>query len=234
MRTLIASLVLVSALGGCAGKTQDAPPAGDAEAHVIRGNAWYRERIKIAPGADFTVQLIDDQLADSQAAVIASSTHEDVAGPPYEFALSYDPAKLRPNGHYSVGANLRGADGNLLFVSERRAPMTPGANAGVEIMMVRVPGPGEAPAPPARIEHSRWTCDGMTFEAHLDIPGERVELMLPEGTLSLPLAQSASGARYADHRGNEFWTKGDTGTLTREGGRKVDCVRADAKVPPGN
>jgi len=58
--------------------------------------------------------------------------------------------------------------------------------------------------------------------------------MLPGGTLSLPLAQSASGARYADHRGNEFWTKGDTGTLTREGGRKVDCVRADAKVPPGS
>ena len=61
----------------------------------------------------------------------------------------------------------------------------------------------------------------MTFDAVFDIAGERVDLALPDGPLSLPLAQSASGARYADHRGNEFWTKGDTGTLTRAGGAKA-------------
>src|SRR5688572_23826624 len=67
---------------------------------VIHGRATYRERIKMAPGADFTVQLIDNQLADTPQAVIATTRLDDVAGPPYEFTLPYDASKIRPNGMY--------------------------------------------------------------------------------------------------------------------------------------
>ena len=228
-------------LAGCPQEPAATAPAGDAAVGgkpmstepVINGRAYYLERIKIPPGADFTVQLIDNQLADTPDAVIATTTLEDVAGPPYEFALLYDPAKLRPNGQYGLSANLRGVDGNLLFVTDTRVPVTPGDDKVVEFRMTRVSA-GDAPQPAAQLRRTRWTCGEMTFEAVFDVTGERVELALPDGALSLPQAQSGSGARYADHRGNEFWTKGDTGTLTRDGGAKRDCVRADTPPKAGS
>jgi len=249
LRTAFIVVSMVSGLGGCARPPVDAsstaaatvaaPPqettaAAPVSEYFIRGSAYYRERIKIAPGADFAVQLIDDQLADTPAAEIARSTLEDVAGPPYNFTLAYDPAQLRPNGRYALSASLRDVDGHLLFTTDTRVPVTPGEDKTVELLLVRVPGPGEPTPTPARIERSQWTCGGMTFTAASDLDGERVDLALPDGTLSLPLALSASGARYVDHRGNEFWTKGNTGTLTRAGGKQVDCVRADAPVSAGS
>lgn len=83
----------------------------------------------------------------------------------------------------------------------------------------------------AGLARSRWNCAGMEFEAAFDTVGERVELALPEGTLSLPQAVAASGTRYADHRGNTFWTKGETGTLRRAGAEPLDCMRTDAPSP---
>src|SRR6478735_514619 len=122
LRHAIAMAVVV-ALSGCAPRTSTppspvAPIPGDAtptESNFIHGRATYLERIKIPPGADFTVQLIDNQLADTQQAVIAETTLEDVAGPPYEFSMQYDPAKLRPNGQYGLSANLRAS--TVIFCS---------------------------------------------------------------------------------------------------------------------
>jgi len=153
LRDAIAMAVVV-ALSGCAPRTTTppspvAPIPGDAvptESNFIHGRATYLERIKIPPGADFTVQLIDSQLADTPQAVIAETTLQDVAGPPYEFSLQYDPAKLRPNGQYGLSANLRGVDGNLLFVTDTRVPVVPGDQKVVEFRMKRV-GTGDVPPP---------------------------------------------------------------------------------------
>jgi putative lipoprotein len=49
--------------------------------------------------------------------------------------------------------------------------------------------------------------------------------------LALPIATSASGARYADGRGDEFWTKGATGHLTIAGEPVRDCVQAAQAAP---
>ncbi|BCT94085.1 hypothetical protein LYSHEL_31120 [Lysobacter helvus] len=235
VRTALAA-VLVASLAGC---PQEVPPMAPAdtpmptESNFIHGRASYLERIKIPPGADFTVQLIDNQLADTPKAVIATTTLEDVAGPPYDFALQYDPAKLRPNGQYGLSATLRGADGGLLFVTGTRVPVTIGDTKVVEFRMVRASA-GDAPQPAAQLNRTQWTCGGMTFAAVFDMTNGRVELALPDGALSLPQAVSASGARYNDHLGNEFWTKGSSGTLTRAGGKKSDCVQADAKPASGS
>ncbi len=233
LRCMLA-MALVAMLAGCPDK---AAPAADApvptESNFIHGRATYLERIKIPPGADFTVELVDDQRADTPDAVIATTTLEDVAGPPYDFALQYDPAKVRANGRYGLRAVLRGVDGGLLFNTPTRIAVTPGDQKVVEFRMVRVRS-GDAPQPPTQTTRSTWTCEDMTFEAVFDIPGERVDLALPSGAVSLPLAQSASGARYADHLGNEFWTKGAEGTLTRQGGAKVECVQQDAPPQAGS
>ncbi|HWI24385.1 MAG TPA: MliC family protein, partial [Lysobacter sp.] len=160
---------------------------------------------------------------------LATTTLEDVAGPPYDFALQYDPAKLRADGRYALAAVLRGADGAVLFTTPAPVPVKTGDANIVEFRMVRA-GAGDVPQPAGQLQRTHWTCDGMTLDAAFDTEGRRVELALPDGMLSLPLAISASGARYLDHRGNEFWTTGDRGTFTREGGKKVDCVRRDASA----
>ena len=225
MKTLPLFL-LAFGLAGCA---QPPDEASAAEPSVVRGRAFFDERIKMAPGADVTVQLLDEH-----ARAIATTTLADVAGPPYAFALEYDATALRADGQYVLDATLRAVDGSVLFVTDPRVPVALPARGAVEVRMTRARGPGEPAPTPARIERTQWTCDALTFEATFDLDGERVDLALPEGALSLPLAQSASGARYADHRGNAFWTKGDAGTLKREGGGAMDCVRADPPVTPGS
>ena len=126
------------------------PPTGNAAptqpAAVIRGRALYLERIAPPPGATLSVQLVDNQLADTPAAVVASADFRDLKGPPFAFTLPYDPAKLRPNGMYGLHAGLRDAQGTLWFVTDTRVPVTPGASAPVEFRMVRA---GGDPAPPA-------------------------------------------------------------------------------------
>jgi len=235
----ISLLACAAALAGCPREATTARPPGQApvadqpiptDTNFINGRAFYLERIKIAPGADFTVDLIERQ---HPGVVIATTTLEDVAGPPYEFALQYDPAKVHADGRYALAAVLRDVDGAVLFTTPAPVPAKPGDASTIEFRMVRASA-GDAPHPAAQRQRTHWTCDGMTFEAAFDIEGRRVELALPEGTLSLPLAISASGARYLDHRGNEFWTKGDSGTLTREGGKKLDCVRQDAPPATGS
>ncbi|HJS35202.1 MAG TPA: YbaY family lipoprotein [Pseudoxanthomonas sp.] len=126
------------------------PPTGNAAptqpAAVIQGRALYLERIAPPPGATLSVQLVDNQLADTPAAVVASADFRDLKGPPFAFTLPYDPAKLRPNGMYGLHAGLRDAQGTLWFVTDTRVPVTPGASAPVEFRMVRA---GGDPAPPA-------------------------------------------------------------------------------------
>lgn len=201
---------------------------GSAATGLIHGSATYPERIKIAPGADFVVRLVD---VDAPDAAIAQAVLEDVAGPPYPFALRYDPAKLRADTRYGLRASLRGPDGTLVFDTPSPVPVVPGG-PDVEFRMQRVDA-GDA-TPPSHTERTRWTCGGTTFDAVFDAAGGRVDLALPNGALSLPRAQSASGARYGDHRGNAFWTKGARGTFTRAGGGTSDCVRQDAEPAAGS
>ena len=50
--------------------------------------------------------------------------------------------------------------------------------------------------------------------------------LTPAGPLTLPQVESASGARYADSQGNEFWSKGEQATFTLAGQEKRNCVPA--------
>lgn len=206
------------------------PEPGRATTGTIHGTATYPERIKLAPGADFSVQLVD---AAEPHAAIAQAGLEDVAGPPYAFALRYDLARIRADRRYGLRASLRAADGTLLFDTPTPVPVVPGGSQHIEFRMQRT-GAGDAPAPAPSTGRTRWTCGGVTFDAVFDARAGRVDLALPDGALSLPLARSASGARYVDHRGNEFWTSGSRGTLTRASGGRGDCVRQDAAPATGS
>ncbi|WP_280530756.1 MliC family protein [Vulcaniibacterium tengchongense] len=77
------------------------------------------------------------------------------------------------------------------------------------------------PAAPA----SHWRCGEQRVRAEFDNAARRVALSLPGRALALPQAPAASGARYADGRGNEFWTKGEHGTLALAGETARECRR---------
>ncbi|HEY0504013.1 MAG TPA: YbaY family lipoprotein [Lysobacter sp.] len=196
-------------------------------AHAITGAATYLERIAAPPGAQLRVQLLDNLLADTPKAVIAETVLQDVAGPPFAFSLPFDPAKLRPNGQYGMHASLSDADGKLWFVSDTRVPVDPARNEPVEIRMIRVADS----AATAAAATTFWQCGESRVGATFDAKTERVALSVNGRRLTLPLARSASGARYADDQGNEFWTKGAGGTLTLAGEGKSECTQADGPSP---
>lgn len=179
---MICALASGLSLGAC----QPGPkPDGDASPRqssaaatqaVIRGRATYLERVKMPPGADLAVQLVDLQRADSPQAVIASLQLDDVAGPPYEFTLPYDPTRLRAKGMYGLHASLRGPDGELWFVTDARVPVTPGNNDVIELRMVRVPGEGEAPSLATRSPWDEAKARGVAFRGVGNEPGWFVEV----------------------------------------------------------
>ncbi len=90
--------------------------------------------------------------------------------------------------------------------------------------------PSATPAEPMPVaKPDRWRCDELLLSA--TYADERTELFLSGRKLTLPLAESASGARYADDGGNEFWTKGGEGTLTLAGEEKRDCATTQDVSP---
>ncbi len=210
----------------------DEPVASVAQgAHAVTGHATYRERIMPPPGASLRVQLLDNQLADTPQAVVAETTLKDVAGPPFAFTLPFDPAKLRANGQYGLSASLIDGDGKLAFVSDTRVPFDPSANTPVDILMVMASASAPGPTVAAmKTIATNWQCGDLRVGATFDNAAQRVTLSHSGRSTSLPLAPSGSGARYADEKGNEFWTKGANGTLTLDG-QKHECTQTENASP---
>lgn len=157
------------------GPGSPAAPATDTGAAEIRGTATYRERMRMPPGTALTVQLIDNRLADTPAAVVAERRFDDASGPPYAFVLPFDPAKLRPGGDYGLHASLRDPEGRLAFVTDTRVAVTPGSVAPVELLLKRVASSDAAPTARA----SPWDAAqarGIAFRAVGQEPGWLVEI----------------------------------------------------------
>ena len=113
-------------------------------AHVA-GTASYRERMALPPGAVFEAVLEDVSIADAPAIELGRTTLEDPGNPPFHFEIDYDPAAVRPEGTYSVRAQVS-VGRKLLFVSDTMNPvLTQGAPDAVDIWMIKV-GDTAAPA----------------------------------------------------------------------------------------
>lgn len=208
--------------------TGDAPPApvrATQSVAPIRGVATYVERIKMPPGASMQVELLDA----ASGSVAASKTLGDVAGPPYPFELPV-PSTPHPAG-YAVRATLIGPDGQRWFETPAPVGAMPGADA-VEVRMRRVATADTAAvAPTGPVAH--WECGDLGVMSRFDEGPKQVRISYNGTSRTLPIARSASGARYADAHGNEFWTKGATGTLTLDSEPARDCVQA-AQASPWN
>ena len=103
-------------------------PSQDGEAADIRqtlvGEAFYRERKLLPPGAELHVTLEDVSKMDVASTVIATFTQSLTGAPPYKFALDYSVADIDSRMQYSLRAKIM-LDGTLLFTStERLDPFT--------------------------------------------------------------------------------------------------------------
>lgn len=127
--------------GGRSGPDPTVRPTSSGGKSVIRGSAFYRERIMMPPGCTLRVQLIDNRLADTSAAVIADRRFDLDHGPPYAFELAYEPGRVRPDTDYGLHASLTDPDGVLRFVTDTRVMVMPGSPEVVEFRLVRATTP---------------------------------------------------------------------------------------------
>jgi len=94
-----------------------APGTGEGtEVAKIEGEVFYRERIKLPPGAELEVQLEDISRADAMATVIATVNYKLALGPPFPFAIEYDPARIDESMRYALRARIT-AGGQLRFTN---------------------------------------------------------------------------------------------------------------------
>ncbi|MEP6634893.1 MAG: YbaY family lipoprotein, partial [Luteimonas sp.] len=114
--------------------------------------------------------------ADTPAAVIAQTRLDNVAGSPYDFALPYDPSKLRANGQYGLHAGLYGAKGDLIFVTDTRVPFTPGHQDVGEFRMKMARGAPDRAASPSSAGTSTSNSSAGAFHGVGTEPGWTVDV----------------------------------------------------------
>jgi putative lipoprotein len=140
---MLRSLLLL-ALAGCSGEERDAAATvGDSGKaptvmKTLTGEVLYRERIKLEPGAELLVQLLDVSRMDVAADVLASTLLPANAGPPYAFSISYDARQIDERHTYAVSARIE-ANGQLIFINDtqHRAIFD---DKPLQILVVRVGG----------------------------------------------------------------------------------------------
>lgn len=94
------------------------------------------------------------------------------------------------------------------------------------------PAPVEPAAPvEASVTSINFQCGDERISAAFDNAAGNVTLSIGGQPLVLPQAVAASGARYADDTGNEFWNKGTNATLTRSGQPAVECAQTELGSP---
>ena len=105
---------------------------------TVRGEATYRERLAVPPGARLEVLLLDVSRADAPAQTIGGVTLTDIAQPPYRFEVAYRPDQIVASHKYVVRARLT-HEGRLLFTTDRTYPViTAGNPTEVQLVLRRV------------------------------------------------------------------------------------------------
>jgi len=192
------ALCVLTGLAACGGEDQPALTSAPAKSARIEGSVMYRERMLLQPGSRVEVQLQDISRADAPATVLASVELTPEGGPPYGFAIEYDPATIQERMRYALRATIS-LDDRLLFTSTDY--IDPFAESPVEILVRRVPEPvrGSGPA----LEGVVWTLATLDGEpAGTGAGGRPVDI---EFAADESLAAGFSGCnRY-------------TGTYAREG-----------------
>lgn len=128
----------------------------------VTGTATYLDRALLPPDAVVEVVLEDVSRADAPAEALARQTLPPRSGPPYGFALPYDPGAIDAGHTYAVRARVTLGD-RLMMTSDTVVPViTRGAPSdGVEVLMRRV----SATAPAEAADDQVFTAPGLRLPA---------------------------------------------------------------------
>lgn len=135
-------MAVVAGLSACqtTGETPSPVTDGQAARVTLNGTVAYRERMALPPGARVHVDLSDVSRMDAPAIVIDQvDIKTEARQVPIPFSLSYDPARLMPNGRYAVSARITDASGKLMWITDTHFALPP-AGTPAHLMLVRVPG----------------------------------------------------------------------------------------------
>ena len=171
----VASLTLM--LAAC--QTTNAEPTA-----TVRGEATYRERIAVPPGAQLEVLLLDVSRADAPSQTISGVTLSDIGQPPYAFEIAYRPDQIVSSHEYVVRARLM-HDGRLLFTTDQAYPvLTRGHPNEVQLMLKRVGAQPPASTPGAdRDEHGCIGSAGAIGKSECSATGTLRRTRPPSGAM---------------------------------------------------
>lgn len=120
--------------------TANAIPLPQQEAETMKtlsGSVFYRERMMLPPDAEIMIVLEDVAKMDVAAEMIAQTRFKPQGGPPWQFSLDYDPAKIHDRGRYALQARIE-VDGRLMFINTSQIPAFTPDNTPIDILVSRV------------------------------------------------------------------------------------------------
>ncbi|MCK0152110.1 YbaY family lipoprotein [Alcanivorax sp. S6407] len=186
------------------------------EQRVISGKVMYRERVALPPNVTVTVTLADVSRADAPMKVLAEEHIDNPGQVPVPFSLRYQTASVTQSHPlaYAVRAQIRDADGKLLWTTTQRNPVDLSAEVApdeITLMLQRVASADAATLSPAMQDASDA---GATFWAMGNEPGWHVVVYPDEKILfvgdygdtevSLPFASPlVEGTETQYQTGNE-------------------------------
>ena len=131
------------------------------------------------PGATLSVYIWDVSLQDAPAQEVASVSMSNIGNPPYDYRILYDPDDIDPDHSYAVDAQIRDANGELLFWTDVNHPViTRGAPSQVDIVLRMAPRTGQGSPEPTPQATPRPTTGGWTGSATAEIVGATAQ---PDG-----------------------------------------------------
>jgi copper homeostasis protein (lipoprotein) len=139
----------------------------------VRGTASYHERLALPAGALFEATLADFARADAPAEPLGRVTLDGSSGPPFAFAIPYDPARIDPRGRYAVRARIT-LDGQLLFTSDTVHPVISGGHPDTVDIPLRQVGPPHGLRLPATFRGVLPCADCSGVRHHLDLWADNV------------------------------------------------------------
>ncbi len=125
-----------------------------AHAGTVTGKAAYRERMALPSGATFEAALEDVSRADAPAVILGRFGPVPATVPPFPFTISFDDAKVTPQGRYNVRASVR-HEGRLLFTTDRYTAAL-GRDRPLDLRLVKVTGTPTPPATATPLRNTYW------------------------------------------------------------------------------
>lgn len=124
---LAALLIGTAGLTACSSQNEyqkPEHPIAQIESTTIQGEITYLERMSLPPGSTATVKLLNISKADAPSETLREMTIDmDGRSVPVSYEFTYSSMRLDPVMTYSVRAEIRGPNNELLFTTDTVYPI---------------------------------------------------------------------------------------------------------------